>query len=122
MGVSQDDAANTQTEEEKDTPLPVTLNLMAFIERLDDEWMKSLQSTEISNSYIDRLGDESKILSVAARAQKYYEKENKMKHVARLAMRRVEHIYYKLDQHSKESATDTQNLMTTLSSIIYEHG
>ncbi len=86
-----------EEQEETDTKL-ISGNLMAFVERLDDEFIKSLQAIDPhTQEYVQRLSDEASFLDLAERAQLYYEKVNKPKRAARVAGRRVEHVYYKVD-------------------------
>lgn len=92
---------------------------MAFVERLDDEFTKSLQSIDPhTQEYVQRLQDESSFLELAERVQNYYEKAGKMKRAARIAARRVEHIYYKLDVNDN----DNKVLLEKLTNLIYALG
>lgn len=79
-------------------------SIPSLVERLDDELTKSLQIIDPhSTEYIERLKDESKIYSLIVRCQLYCESVIPKEHyserageqLARVVLRRVEHIYYK---------------------------
>lgn len=82
-------------------------SITSFIERLDDELTRSLQSTDPhSIEYVERLKDESKIYNLIVRGQLYVEsatpedavKNQEGNQLARIVTRRLEHIHYKPDQ------------------------
>lgn len=115
-----------EMEEEQELKL-VSGNLVAFIQRLDDEFTKSLQSIDPhTKDYIQRLQDEASFLELAERGQTYYEKTNKPRQAARIAARRVEHLYYKSDAHSGAPAAevkdDSKVLLDKLAHLIYNNG
>jgi len=86
---------------------PLSGSLLAFVERLDDELTKSLQFIDPhTQDYVERLQDENLLLELAEKTQKYYSRIQKHKSVARIAIRRMEHIYYKLDRTFLESNQD----------------
>ncbi len=79
----------------------VSGSLIAFIQRLDDEFTKSLQAIDPhTKEYVGRLQDEPSFLEICERTQTYYERVGKLKHGSRVAGRRVEHLYYKLDSRT----------------------
>jgi hypothetical protein len=81
-----------------DEPLIVAQNLVSFVERLDDELYLSLRLLDNhSADFLNRLLDMAPLLSLAAEVQEYYENLGKHNVAARLAMRRLEHLYYKHD-------------------------
>jgi hypothetical protein len=121
-----DSMASFEMEEEQELKL-VSGNLVAFIQRLDDEYTKSLQSIDPhTKDYIQRLQDETSFLELAERAQTYYEKTNKPRQAARIAARRVEHLYYKSDAHSGAPAAevkdDSKVLLDKLAHLVYHNG
>jgi translation initiation factor 3 subunit C len=74
-------------------------NLFSFADRLDDEFLKSLQSIDPhSSEYLERLRDEGTLYSILVRAYKYAQKQKESKEVLdTMLLRRVEHLYFKPD-------------------------
>ncbi|KAJ3107916.1 Translation initiation factor 3 subunit c [Phlyctochytrium planicorne] len=73
-------------------------NLFSFIDRLDEEFTKSLQTIDPhTTEYVDRLRDETSLYVLIVRAQKYFVKVNHKDFSDLTAMRRVEHLYFKPD-------------------------
>eukprot|EP00193_Tetraselmis_chui_P013756 CAMPEP_0177770216 /NCGR_PEP_ID=MMETSP0491_2-20121128/10794_1 /TAXON_ID=63592 /ORGANISM="Tetraselmis chuii, Strain PLY429" /LENGTH=962 /DNA_ID=CAMNT_0019287391 /DNA_START=118 /DNA_END=3006 /DNA_ORIENTATION=+ len=71
-------------------------NLVAFVERLDDEMFKVLQVTDPhTNEYLERLKDEPVFLALASLTTDYVVRIGDYASVSRLALRRMEHLYYK---------------------------
>ncbi len=78
-------------------------NMTAFIEQLDAEFNKALQNIDPhTHEYVERLRSESSFLELAAQVQDYYHKNNKVAQATRIAMKRIEHIYYKHDSLSEK--------------------
>ncbi|KAL6451889.1 NIP1 Eukaryotic translation initiation factor 3 subunit C [Candida maltosa Xu316] len=80
-------------------------SITSSIDRLDDEFTKSLQNTDPhSTDYVERLKDETTIYNLIVRGQAYIESitpkdlEYKSEQLARIILRRLEHIYYKPNQ------------------------
>lgn len=80
-------------------------SIISSIDRLDDEFTKSLQSSDPhSTEYIERLKDEHVVYKLIVRGQAYIESITPQdvrldsEQLARVVLRRFEHIYYKPDQ------------------------
>jgi translation initiation factor 3 subunit C len=72
-------------------------NISSFIDRLDDEFTKSLQNIDPHTmEYIERLRDETALYVLIVRAQKYFEKIKSADALDLALMKRVEHLYYKV--------------------------
>jgi hypothetical protein len=79
----------------------IAVNLTSFIEQLDTEFSKGLHHVDPhTHEYVDRLRQDSQFLELAAQVQEYYEKHGDLAQAARIAMKRVEHSYYKVHSHS----------------------
>lgn len=73
-------------------------SVISLVDRLDDEFTKSLQNIDPhTGEYIDRLKDEKSIYQSIVKAQIYYEQIKVASDIDRVVMRRLEHIYCKPD-------------------------
>lgn len=75
-------------------------SVFSFVERLDDEFNKSLLNTDPhSSDYVVRLKDEQEIYNLILRCQLYLEaispEEERERLLARAFVKRLDHIYYK---------------------------
>lgn len=72
-------------------------NIASFVDRLDDEFTKSLQTIDPhSIEYVERLRDETVLYAALLRAQLYAEATTSLRESSdMLVMRRVEHLYFK---------------------------
>ncbi|QDZ17597.1 subunit C of eukaryotic translation initiation factor 3 [Chloropicon primus] len=101
--ISVDDAYEQDYSEEQEGPtegdaVTIAGNLLGCLERLDDEWFKSLQVIDPhTEDYMNRLKDEPVILAVAQKVSKYFAKAGAEPVVARISLRQVEHFYYKTE-------------------------
>eukprot|EP00918_Siedleckia_nematoides_P032462 GHVU01070420.1.p1 GENE.GHVU01070420.1~~GHVU01070420.1.p1 ORF type:complete len:887 (-),score=264.92 GHVU01070420.1:71-2533(-) len=99
-------SAEVQEMIDDDEPLIVAQNLVSFVERLDDELYLSLRLLDNhSSEFLKRLQDIAPLLSLAQEVQDYYENLGNNNVAARLAMRRLEHLYYKHDDLIVRAAT-----------------
>lgn len=86
--------------------LKVPGSVVSFVERLDDELIRSLQHIDPHTAeYIERLGDEQLLYNNIVHAQLYVESLNETEKsearqdsVNRVLMRRLEHLYFKPSQ------------------------
>jgi len=73
-------------------------SIISFVDRLDDEFTRSLQNIDPHGpEYVDRLKDEKVLYHTICRSQAFYEKSKQLDPLARVIMRRLEHIYSKPD-------------------------
>lgn len=97
-----DDKPPTLGEGEKYIKVPGSL--VSYVERLDDELARSLQSIDPHTSeYIERLQDEGALYNIIFRGLLYYEELRKdesldipQESINRIIMRRLEHVYFKV--------------------------
>ncbi|KAG6011128.1 Translation initiation factor 3 subunit c [Claviceps pusilla] len=83
--------------------IKVAGSVVSYVERLDDELVRSLQSIDPHTSeYIERLQDEGSLYNIVFRTQLYYERlrvdetlEIPQDSINRIVMRRLEHVYFK---------------------------
>jgi len=92
-----DDLAERTPETEKDGVVRIRGSVISFVDRLDDEFIRSLQNLDPHGTeYVDRLKDEKGLYCTTCRAETLYEKKQLPEPLARVIMRRLEHIYSKV--------------------------
>ena len=93
-----DETAERTPEDEEGGVVRVRGSIISFVDRLDDEFTKSLQNIDPHGTeYIERLKDERYLYATITRAQTYYEKSKTQgDSLTRVIMRRLEHIYSKV--------------------------
>ncbi|KAK9387755.1 eukaryotic translation initiation factor 3 subunit 8 N-terminus-domain-containing protein [Lipomyces mesembrius] len=102
--IVQEDAEEIDEDEEepvpKDSkPLKIFGSVISLVERLDDEFTRSLQNIDPHTpEYIDRLKEESVLYSTIIRSQVYFERAKLDPSVSRVLVRRLELLYYKPEQ------------------------
>lgn len=73
-------------------------SIISFVDRLDDEFTKSLQNIDPhTTEYVDRLCDEKKLYETIVLAQCYFESQSETEALSRCTMRRLDHVYAKQD-------------------------
>lgn len=78
-------------------PVRIRGSIISFLDRLDDEFTKSLQNLDPHGTeYVERLKDECGLYVTVCRCQAYYKKLGQPDSVFRAVMRRIEHIYSKV--------------------------
>lgn len=104
-------------------PVYIQGSLVAFIDRLDDEFTKSLQNIDPhTTDYVDRLKDEVGLYSVIVRSQAYFTRIHLTDSISRTTMRRLEHLYFKVSSVFAQITTAkyfVRNL--SLSSNVCQH-
>ncbi|KAJ3753601.1 eukaryotic translation initiation factor 3 subunit 8 N-terminus-domain-containing protein [Lentinula raphanica] len=102
---------------EKDGIVRIRGSIISFIDRLDDEFTKSLQNIDPHGTeYVDRLKDEKTLYSTVCRAQAFYEQTKQDDPLSRVVMRRLEHIYSKPDAvvQALESSTESADIKPSI--------
>ncbi|KAJ7502720.1 eukaryotic translation initiation factor 3 subunit 8 N-terminus-domain-containing protein [Mycena galericulata] len=92
-------------------------SIISFVDRLDDEFTKSLQNIDPHGTeYMDRLKDEKVLYCTICRAQAFYENTNQDEPLGRVIMRRLEHIYSKPDAvvQALEAAVDVSEIKPSM--------
>ena len=81
----------------EDGPVRVRGSVISFLDRLDDEFTKSLQNLDPHGTeYVERLKDETGLYVTVCRCQTYYKAAGQPDSLFRVIMRRIEHIYSKV--------------------------
>jgi translation initiation factor 3 subunit C len=79
-------------------PVHIRGSIISFLDRLDDEFTKSLQNLDPHGTeYVERLKDEAGLYVTVCRCQQHYEARGKSDSFFRAIMRRIEHIYSKVN-------------------------
>ncbi|RDB16856.1 Eukaryotic translation initiation factor 3 subunit C [Hypsizygus marmoreus] len=93
-------------------------SIISFVDRLDDEFTRSLQNIDPHGTeYVDRLKDEKVLYCTICRAQAFYEKTKQDEPLGRVIMRRLEHIYSKPNPvvQALEAAADASEIKPNMS-------
>ena len=124
LGVTTDDV-DIEPEANENGVKVIFGSIASLIDRLDDEFIKSLQSTDPhSIEYVARLKDESIIYKLIVRGQTYIEQitpedvRTTTEQLPRIVSRRLEHTYYKPDQLIKTNEAEAWKLIEKDSSIV----
>ena len=97
-----DDLLERTPESEKDGVVRIRGSVISFVDRLDDEFARSLQNLDPHGTeYVDRLKDEKGLYCTICHAETLYEKKQLAEPLARIIMRRLEHIYSKVHSFAR---------------------
>lgn len=93
-----DESVDRTPDDEPDKIVRIRGSIISFVDRLDDEFTKSLQNIDPHGTeYVERLKDEKYLYMTITRAQTYYEEsKTQSESLTRVIMRRLEHIYSKV--------------------------
>jgi translation initiation factor 3 subunit C len=92
-----DELAERTPATEADGIVRIRGSIISFVERLDDEFTKSLQNIDPHGTeYVERLRDEKDLYRTICRSQGFYEKSKQEEPLGRVVLRRLEHIYSKV--------------------------
>jgi len=92
-----DEMVERSPKTEKDGVVRLRGSVISFVDRLDDEFTRSLQNIDPHGTeYIERLRDEKALYKSICLAQAYFERSSRDEPRSRVIMRRLEHIYYKV--------------------------
>ncbi|KAK4232172.1 eukaryotic translation initiation factor 3 subunit 8 N-terminus-domain-containing protein [Podospora fimiseda] len=134
----------------EDKYLKIAGSVVSYIERLDDELTRSLQSIDPHTSeYIERLTDEGSLYNIIIQGLLYYEAIRKdaslevpQESLNRIMQRRLEHIYFKpaqvvkiLEENAwkqvsdgvnseitpRAKSSDANQLVNTICNYLFEH-
>ncbi|KAH9814805.1 translation initiation factor eIF-3 subunit 8 [Melampsora americana] len=113
-----DDQEERAPLEDGSKKLEIRGSISSLLDRLDDEFTKSLQNIDPHTSeYIERLKDEKEIYATIVRAQSYFESIDLVDASGKAVMRRLEHVYCKPDavvQALELAAPDLPSKIVTL--------
>lgn len=103
-----DDDEKPPTLENGEKYIKIPGSIVSYVERLDDELIRSLQAIDPHTSeYIERLSDEGSLYNIIFRGLLYYEmlrKDSSLEipqdSLNRIIARRLEHVYFKVRSHA----------------------
>ncbi|XP_065511357.1 eukaryotic translation initiation factor 3 subunit C-like protein isoform X2 [Caloenas nicobarica] len=88
--------------------------ILTLVERMDEEFTKIMQNTDPhSQEYVERLRDESRVVAIIARLQRYLQRSGgTTEELCRVHLRRVLHTYYKFDYGTRQPRRPTPENIT----------
>ncbi|KAI9088041.1 eukaryotic translation initiation factor 3 subunit 8 N-terminus-domain-containing protein [Phlyctochytrium arcticum] len=121
MAEEEDEAEAAEEKFKNGENIIIRASLSSLIERIDDEFTRSLQHIDPHTlDYVSRLRDETILYALIVRAQKYFERINYTLAVDSTKMRRVEHLYYKPDSVIQAVEKEVRTLHPTLNEKLEE--
>lgn len=97
MTTEYDELVERTPEKEPDNIVRIRGSIISFIDRLDDEFTKSLQNIDPHGTeYLERLRDEKGLYQTICLSQGFYEKTKQDDPLSRVILRRLDHIYSKV--------------------------
>ena len=118
--VDDEELAAASAPQQTSGSVTVPGNLATFVQRLEEEYTKSLQKINPHTAeYILRLKDESALVALAAAIQAYYARIGSTEEAASVALLQVEHMYYKHDSiahavHRSQAFTNVYGAVSCL--------
>lgn len=104
VGEEYDESVERAPKTESGGVVRIRGSVISFVDRLDDEFTRSLQNIDPHGTeYIERLRDEKSLYQSICRAQCYFETSKQEDPLARVISRRLEHIYSKASSPAKMS-------------------
>ncbi|KAL0248510.1 hypothetical protein GEMRC1_003746 [Eukaryota sp. GEM-RC1] len=97
------DSKLVDTAPTEDVAFSMHLSLSPFVTKLEYELTKALQLVDYRDAeeYQQRVDDELEFLKLAERAQDYYHRNELYSHCIHLALRQLEHVFFRTDdEHS----------------------
>ncbi|KAJ2361903.1 Translation initiation factor 3 subunit c, partial [Coemansia sp. RSA 2607] len=83
----------------RDEKIAIRGSIISFVDRLDDEFSKSLQNIDPHTpEYVERMRDTVPLYVTIVRSQYYFERSDLKDSICRIVLRRIEHLYYRTDQ------------------------
>lgn len=81
--------------------------MLTTVERMDEEFVKILKECDAhSNEYVERLRDESRVSAIIDLLQSYIERQNLSTELCRLYIRKIDHLYYRVDETFKKATVE----------------
>ncbi|KAG8894903.1 Translation initiation factor 3 subunit c [Tulasnella sp. 403] len=109
------DELQERTPETEKGPVLIRGSIISSVDRLDEEFTKSLQNIDPHGTeYLDRLKHSMELYKTICCVQLYYENKGHPDAVVRAVMRRVEHIYSKPDAVVQALENAAATSLTTL--------
>ncbi|KAJ2699710.1 Translation initiation factor 3 subunit c, partial [Coemansia spiralis] len=108
-------------------------SIVGLVERLDDEFDRSLQQIDPHTpDYIGRMRDSVPLYATIVRSQRYFERCALKDSLCRAVVRRLEHLYYRTDQVNRqveeaaagqpaEPAASPEDTIQQLCSFLYQN-